>query len=134
MVVLGRQQRTIAQGVLVPAGGPLLGQEYFWIYDQSGRLWAWWIAYELAADWRSAPEHDFDQEVRFYIVPWWVKLVDDEGQAWFMYPALDGSPLLDIAQPANGDGIVGSPALRVRGGPQRYHYTVVGGAVDVDPV
>jgi len=131
MTVLGRQEAAIAQGALVPAGGPLIGQEFIWIYDQTGVLWAWWISLDLASDWGPVPDLPFDQEIKFYLIPWWLTLVDDEGVVWYVYPEVDGSPIAQIAQPANGEGIVGSPALRVRGGPSRYRYKIVGGAIDV---
>ena len=131
MTVLARPPGQRTEGTVVPAGGPLIGQEYFWIYDQTGQLWAWWISYDLAADWRFEPEHDFDQEVRFYIVPWWLKMGDSDGVAWWVYPAADGSPLVHITQPPLGEGITLSPALRVRGGTARYQYAVVGGDLDI---
>jgi hypothetical protein len=118
-------------GVIVPSGGPLVGQEYFRIQDQDNRIWYWWISYDLAADWSHVPDNPHDQEVRFYLIPYWLKLVDAEGAVYYVSPALDGSPGVSQDPPAIGDGLTGAPALRVRGGKTRYRFDIVGGDIDV---
>jgi hypothetical protein len=133
MTVLARQQQQVAQGILVPAGGPLLGQEYFRIYDQTGTLWYWWISFDLAADWRREPAHTFDQEVRPYIVPWWLLIRDTDDDLWYVYPDIDGAPIVSVTPPPAGEGITNGPALRVQNGRARYRYTVVGGDLDITP-
>lgn len=131
MAVLARQQRQIRQGVLVRAGGPVIGQEYFRIYDQTERLWTWWIGFTLTADWGLSPQSPLDQTVNFYIIPWWLKLADSNSDIWYVYPDVDGSPLVDVGQPTVGEGIANSPVLRVKGGTARYRYEIVGGGLDV---
>lgn len=131
MAVLARQQPNIVGGVLVPTTGPLIGQEYIRVRDQTGQIWIWWIDYSLAPNWAATPEHPHDQEVRFYLVPYWLKLVDDESQVWHVYPEVDGSPLVEVAQPSVGEGIANSPSLRVKGGVAKYKYNIVGGGLDV---
>lgn len=131
MTVLGRQREHIQRGVIVPAGVPLIGQEYFRIKDQSGRIWYWWISYDLAADWGIEPDKPFDQEVRLYIIPSWLKLRDSDGDVWYVYPEVTGSPLVEVAPPPIGEGVTNSPKLRVRGGKSRYRFQVVGGGLDV---
>lgn len=131
MTVRSRQQGQLVQGAVVRDGGPLIGQEYFWIHDQTGRTWAWWIAEILMPDWNQQSPKAFDQEVRRHLIPWWIKLRDTDSQAWYVYPEVDGAPLAEVAQPPLGEGLTGSPSLRVRGGAIRYQYAILGGALDV---
>jgi hypothetical protein len=131
MTVLARRPVQVPRGVIIPAGGPLLGQEYIRIYDQSGLIWYWWVAEMLAADWGATPEKSFDQEVRLYRIPWWLELRDTDSDLWYVYPEVDGSPLVSAAQPSLGVGVTNSPKLRAKNGRTRYQYTVVGGDLDV---
>lgn len=133
MTVLARAPGPIARGVVVPAGGPLIGQEYMRIQDQTGFIWYWWISYDLAADWAHEPDKPFDQEVRFHLVPHWLKTQDSDSNMHYVYPALDGSPFVRPNPPPIGEGITGTPALRVRGGRTRYRFKIVGGDIDVVP-
>lgn len=134
MAVLGHQQARVPRVQVVPAGGPLIGQEYARIKDQNNVIWYWWISYDLSHVWDDEPEFSFDKEVKRHLIPSWFKLVDSDSQVWFLHPELDGSPTLSIIQPSVGEGLVASPKLRVRGGRVRYQYTVVGGDVDVASV
>lgn len=131
MAVLARLQGEVQQGVIIPGGGPLIGQEYFRIRDREEKIWYWWISYDLAANWSHAPEFPFDQPVRFYILPYWIKIADSEGSVFYLFPEVDGSPTVRGVQPGIGEGITGAPALRVRGGRAKYRYTIVGGDLDV---
>lgn len=131
MTVLGRSRKHVSRGATIRNGGPLSGQEYFRIRDQSGQVWYWWISFDLAGDWGNTPETPDDREVRFFFVPWWLTIRDSESVVWYVYPEVDGSPLARISQPPVGDGIANGPALRVRGGNAKYKYAVVGGDLDV---
>ena len=134
MAVLSRRGVAIQQGVVVGAGVPLVGQEYFGIYDQSGRLWYWWISYDLAAEWGLAPESSYDQEIVLYRIPWWLVLADSDSFLWYVYPDLDGAPIVETSAPPNGVEIRNSPKLRVKDGKTKYQYTIVGGDLDVSAV
>ena len=133
MTVLSRHAEPFARGAVVPESGPLIGQEFFRIRDQTGFVWYWWISYDLAADWSHEPEQWFDQELRLFFTPYWVKMADEAGDIFYIYPSVDGSPTVRVDKPAIGDGIVDYPALRVRGGRPRYKFSIVGGDIDVVP-
>lgn len=135
MAVLARQQTQFARGILVPAGGPILGQEYFGIKDQSGQLWTWWIDETLTPNWGLNPESPSDEEVTLspmrVLIPSWIKIRDANLDAWYVYPEVDGSPLVEATEPPIGEGITEAPALRIKGRMVHYRLTVVGGALDV---